>query len=261
VSMQVEALYTYPVKGCQALAHQSIAVNTKGLEGDRMFMVIDAHNVAVTLRERSEFLRVRPESRAGQTWIHAEGLAPYALPARAVGPRCEALLFEDHVVVAEDAPGSAWFSQLLATPVRLVSIAEGESRAASKRFPGHEVELTDAYPVTAVSTASLRELQTRVPTMTDLLQRFRANVVFSSDESFLEDRAPGLVLGDVSLKFAKRTSRCVIVDVHTQTFERGKQVLRELARFREEDNVVYFASNYLVQTPGRVGVGDRVEAR
>jgi uncharacterized protein len=252
-------ILVYPIKGCMPLVVDRWSVEARGLAHDRTFMVIDGAGNALTLRETPELLRIVPTLEGDAIVLTASGHPPLPLPEAGVGTHLRSLLFEEYVDVARSSEGSKWVSAVLGRDLSLVSRARSYARKPSSRFPGEEVELVDVYAVTILSTASLRVLEDRGLPRTGLLERFRPNLLVDADQAFWEDAPRTLTIGTAQLSFAKRTSRCMVVNVDPTTGNSSPETLKALAVFRTEDQKTYFAGNYLVRTPGTLRVANHIQ--
>jgi uncharacterized protein len=258
---QVDALTLYPVKGCGALSVAHAQITPTGLLNDRAWMLVDAECNAITLRENTDLVRIRPVQEGATITMHAEGTSPLLLRSEHAGSHFTVTLFEHTLEVVRDEEGSAWFSEVLRQPVSLVQRSPAHPRPSSKSFPGHFVDFADVYPVTVLSRASVDALATQAQLTSDLnlLERFRANIILRDTLPFAEDEAQQLEFeSGATLSFAKRTARCVVVNVAQDTGKTSARTLKALARLRAHENNVYFASSYLVQKLGTICVGDAV---
>jgi uncharacterized protein len=258
---QVDALSIYPVKGCGALSLDRAVVLPTGLVNDRAWMLIDAERKAITQRENVSLTQVWPRLVGGELAMVAEGFEPLLLREDHQDARLSATLFEHTLETVRDDEGSNWFSEVLKQPISLVRRSPAHPRPTSKSFPGHFVDFADVYPVTVVSRSSVDSFaeQAHLTDDLNLLERFRANIVLRNTVPFAEDVALRLHFeSGAVLSFAKRTTRCVVVNVAQDTGKTSTRTLKALARLRADDNNVYFASSYLVETLGTICKGDTV---
>jgi uncharacterized protein len=255
----LRSIFVYPIKGCKPLVVDAWSVQARGLAHDRTFMVVDPKGNALTLRETPELLRIVPLCEGDNISLTALGHPSMRLPEAGDGPVARSLLFEEYVDVARSSEGSTWVSAVLGREVSLVSRARSYARKPSSRFPTDEVELVDVYAVTILSTASLQELQRRGLPREGLLERFRPNLLVDTDEAFWEDEPWALSIGTAQLSFAKRTSRCMVVNVDPGTGQSAPDTLKTVAAFRTEDQKAYLAGNYVVRGTGSIRIGDTFE--
>jgi uncharacterized protein len=91
------------------------------------------------------------------------------------------------------------------------------------------------------------------------MDRFRPNIVVSSQEPFEEDQWGELEAGSALLRGAKACDRCAVPTVDQATGERtGSEPIRTLASYRRFGDGVYIGQNFTVRRPGRISVNDLV---
>ena len=93
------------------------------------------------------------------------------------------------------------------------------------------------------------------------MARFRPNLVVDGDEPFAEDAWTGVTVGDVRLRLAKPTDRCVMTTIDLASLATSKEPVRTLARHRLVDHKTMFAISLIPETTGTVRVGDPVTVR
>lgn len=188
-----------------------------------------------------------------------------AAPLRAVAVwRSEGLLAED----CGDA-AAAWLGTVLQLKCRLVRIGEKFRRPVLKKAgqPGDIFSFADGAPILVTSEASLADLNARIAANAGEpvpMDRFRPNLVIADCPAFAEDGWPRIRLGDVVLRQAGKSDRCIMTTTDQLTGVRGKEPLRTLATFRRdpaEPSSVYFGANFINESKrGTVRVGAKIEA-
>jgi uncharacterized protein YcbX len=68
-------------------------------------------------------------------------------------------------------------------------------------------------------------------------------------------------MGAISFRGPKRCERCVITSIDPETGQAGKEPLRTLAKYRQEDSKVWFGMNLIHDNTGTLHVGDPVEVQ
>jgi uncharacterized protein YcbX len=107
-----------------------------------------------------------------------------------------------------------------------------------------------------ISEASIQDLNTRLvadgfPEIDE--SRFRPNIVLTDCESYAEDTAGRLYIGDdVVIRAVKKCSRCMVIDTDQTSGELGRGVLATLAKYRRDGKKVFFGMNYVVEKPGSI---------
>lgn len=271
MTITVQQLACYPVKGCAGVALDSARVTTTGLEHDRTFMVVDAaHGTFRSQRTHPAMAALRAEvlDSGAVLALSAEGAGPLRLDVVRDGPRREVSMFGKDLGPAVDQGDEAaqWFSDALGAPSRLVRVVPGFDRDGWGDTPG-KLNFADAHAVLVTSTASLAALNARIAARGDAapvpMARFRPNIVLTGeDEPHFEDRVARMSLGTVELAHSTRATRCNVTLVDQPSGRReGPEPLRTLATYRREPefgNKVSFGAKNAVVREGVVRVGDRV---
>ncbi len=252
----MESLAVYPVKSCAGVAVTTASVQTRGLESDRRWMIVDTEGRYITQREVGELARVQcqPDIMGIQ---FLEG--PLVREAEATS-ELDVTIWGDEVR-ARLAPESAsrWLSRRIGRSVRLVFMDAACRRPVDPVIgqTGDEVSFADGYPMLIASSSSLESLNARLPDPVSM-RRFRPNIVIEGAQPFAEDRWRTVRIGNVKIDLVKSCARCVVVDTDPDTGHRSKGVLREMATFRRAAGKVHFGQNAIPRGVGRISVGDRV---
>lgn len=262
MALRVAALHVYPVKSCAGIARSRFAVDARGPEDDRRWMVVDPDFRFVTQRECPAMALVRVEREGEALRLLADADAPLELPAAGCeGPRVDVVVWRDTCAAIDQGDEAArWLSERLARPVRLVRMADDtERRVNPLRSPEYAVTgFADGYPFLLIGEASLDDLNRRLPEPLPM-DRFRPNVVVSGSEPYAEDTWRRIRIGALELEFAKPCGRCAITTTDQATAARGKEPLRTLARYRRLDDEAVFGSNFVHRAQGAIAVGDAIE--
>ena len=225
--MHVEQLWRYPVKAIGGERLTAAAVETLGVEGDRVLGVHD---------ERDNDL----------TWA---GAHPKLMQMRAVtvGAGLAELILPDDERFRSDAPDA---------DSRLSSALQAKVKLVGRRPDRPDTALH------VLTTTSLHTLGAALPESTIDVTRFRPNLVLdgASDEpgtGYPEHGWVGrrMAIGALRLRFTEGCDRCVVITKETPTVPHDRAVLRWVARELGNTLGVYAA----VEAPGYVRVGD--EAR
>jgi uncharacterized protein len=256
--VRISGLFIYPIKACGGIALERSRVVARGLELDRRYMLIDRDGTFITQREVPKLCLVATALDASDFVLSAPGQADLAVSQLAAGnANVTCQVWGDTSSAVLHAEGSRWFSQYLGDEVRLVYMPDTATRAVNPKRarPGDLVSFADAYPLLAISEASLGDLNTRLAAPVEM-RRFRPNLVLSECQPFAEDRLTTFSIGDVSFRAAKRCERCTVTTIDPDSAERGKEPLRTLAQYRQEDGKVWFGMNLIHDGPGELRVGD-----
>lgn len=219
----VAALRRYPVKSMGGESLDSVALDRRGLAGDRWYAVVDSDGRLASGKDSRRFRR-------------RDGVFGYTA---ATGGQ--------HVVVSGagaswhvgDASLDAHLSRTLGAPVRVA--------------PEADVPHQDMGGVSLIGTATLRWCAERWGGSADP-RRIRANVVLETDEPFEEDRWAGSVLdvGSAFLRVTQSIPRCRMIDIVQDGVVPGTHWLKPLATGRDLFLGIYAD----VERPGVMAVGD-----
>ena len=165
---------------------------------------------------------------------------------------CEAIVFE---------PSGEWLSRALGRRGWLVYMPEDVLRPVNPKYAraGDVVSFADAYPVLAVGQGSLDDLNARLEAPVTV-KRFRPNIVVAGGAPFVEDTWDTVRIGERRFRGVKRCDRCTIVTIDPDAPLEGNRVepLRTLAKYRSQDNRVWFGMNLVPDDVGPLRVGDAV---
>lgn len=278
--MRLLQLNVHPLKSGAVRSVDSAQVLPRGLADDRSWMLVDAEGRLVSARELHRTFRVvadtpttAPEvTSALRLRVADRSDLPdldLAVPqGDPVGVRLHSLELTG-VPVPE---ATSWLAEALGRDdVRLVWCDAPERRSLQAGFAatGDHTAYADAFPVTVVTLASLRQLNDwiveRALEMGEEapdplpVERFRANLVLDGEEPFAEDRWTSLDIGGVRFRVAKPTSRCVMTTINLRTLDTAAEPIRTLARHRRFDGKTKFAAHLVPETTGRISVGDDVQ--
>ena len=264
---RLAAIAVYPLKSAAGVALEACRVESRGLAGDRRWMVTDPAGRCLTAREHPCLVLVRTRTVAGGLLLEAPERAPITVPCATseAGRRLRAVtLWSDGCDAVDSGDEAAsWFEDLLGTPVRLVEMTEECLRPADPDVarPGDLVSFADGYPVLLTGRASLEALNARLGNATSM-RRFRPNLVVEGAPPFAEDHWWRVRIGEVELEGAENSERCAFptIDPDTGVKDPGREPMRTLATFRRRpEGGVFFGQNLIPRTLGTVRVGDPVE--
>ena len=261
--MKVESLHIYPVKGLRGTDLQESALEARGLTHDRRWMLVDATGKFITQREQPKLATLSAEITGdGLRISNDSGSITIARPAAA--ERLPVVLWkqplEGHPAATE---ADTWFSDFLGLPCRLVYQGDLPRPASEQYAPGASVSYADGFPLLVTVTASLDDLNRRMPQPLPM-NRFRPNIVISGAPAWAEDGWKKIRIGNVTLDIVKPCTRCVVTttDQHTGAKE-SNEPLNTLKTFRLLRSPgltgVVFGQNAVPSITGMVKVGDTVE--
>ncbi len=196
--MGVLAIWRYPIKAMLGELVRAVAIGARGCEGDRRWVVVDAHSGERIANKRGP---TDPRLRACRAQLLGEGDA--APPVRVTVPDGTALV---------GAEIEAALSDLLERPVRL----ERCDAPADGRF-GTTGAFHDLAPIHLVTAGTLAHLRAVAPESDWDVRRFRPNLVLDdgavAGDGFTEDALLGASLrarSGLTLTVGLPTPRCVV---------------------------------------------------
>ena len=224
----VLTLWRYPVKSLLGERCERLALDARGVEGDRLYAIRDAGGKFGSGKSTRRFRRI--DGLFEFSAVYEDGVPVITFP-------------DGRRLRGDDATIHHALSAALGQPVTL-------AREAA-------ISHLDAGPVHLLTTASLAWLGDRLPQTRLDERRFRPNVVIGAPGARLLERewlGRTLALGDVRLAVREPAERCVMVDFAQAELPEDPRVLRTIAQAAGSDFGVY--ADVLVL--GRIGVGDEL---
>lgn len=269
--IRLSQMFIYPIKACAGVAVESARVTERGLENDRLFMVVDQTGRSVNQKKQPRLTLVRPSfDEQGRLYLEAPGMEPFVHEVKKWGTKqtvthmtatCDGIDQGDEI--------ADFFASFLGIPdLRLVRMREGFVRKVENKYvkPGlFQTSFSDAYPFLLVSEASLGELSDKTGKELEV-SRFRPNIVVSGEglKPFLEDSWKKLAIGEkATFEIPKSCIRCkvVTVDPSTGVLDEKNQPTEALKTFRSFRKAVVFGQNMVPTHRHRVvhlKIGDEV---
>lgn len=223
--VQVAGVWRYPVKSMGGEALEQVALDARGLAGDRWFAVEDGDGHFASGKNTTRFRRRDPvfeyaarTTPAGIMVAGPEGEWPVGAPAL-----------------------DATLSGRMGVPVTVAA--------------EHAVPHQDQGQVSLVGTATLGWCAEQWEIDADP-RRLRVNLLVETDEPFVEEIWAGraLEIGDARLTVVERVPRCRMIDVEQVGVAARGRWLKPLGRVRDTCIAMYAD----VARPGVVRLGDEV---
>lgn len=261
--MHVSRLYLHPIKSCAPLSVERMAVRPRGPQGDRRWMLVDGDGRFVTGRKIAAMVRLRAVPVEGGLRLGwDEDAIEVAAPAGEHG-RCAVTVWKSEVDAAlADPAASAWISQRLGLPLRLVHLDGKAERWANpeRAGPGQPVSFADGYPYLLFGESAVDAVNARIDPPVSA-ESFRPNIVIAGNAAHEEDGWRRLRIGGVLFRQTKPCVRCVFTTVDPQRGERRAdgQPLKALKDYRLGEDGVLFGINLVAENVGTIALGDTVE--
>jgi uncharacterized protein len=228
----VTDLHVYPVKSCRGTRVDEAEMATTGLDGDRMFQVVDPDGNPITQRQRPAMATIRPTLISGGLRLEADGASPIEIERPTTNDANANSLIGVAVEVADAGEAAAgWLTDLLGQPCRLVALTDDSDCYLPFGELRTPLSWADAAPVLIANTASLDWLVAR-STETFTMDRFRPNITVDAGAAWVEDTWSEFTVGDASALLPLPWPRCAVPQVDQTTGERHKEPARVLKQHR-----------------------------
>jgi uncharacterized protein YcbX len=261
--MQLSNIHVYPVKSTAPMERTEARVESRGLEHDRRWMIVDASGRFLTGREIARLTLIRTQPVADGLVLDAPDMPTLKVGFADTDATIPVTVWDSHVDArAMGGRAAAWLGEFLGRPARLVHMGDGATRTitSSRAQPGDDVSFADAFPLLLISHAALDGLNARLDRPVSML-RFRPNLVIDGVPAHAEDGWKRIRIGEVEFDVAKACTRCVFTTVDPALGERDPdgEPLRTLIAYRRTPEGVTFGQNLIPRSTGTVRIGDRVE--
>jgi uncharacterized protein len=224
----VAELWRYPVKSMGGEICAALAVEPRGVIGDRRWAVVDADGKLGSGKNTRRFRRI-------------DGLLDCT--ARLDGDVPVMRFPDGHEVSAQNDAGD----EALRSFLRRRDVSLSIETAVAHH---------DAAPLHLITDASISAVRRRVDDAAVDVRRFRPNIVVDTGlpPGFPEDAWIGrrIQIGEVVVEVTEGTERCVMTNAAQPGLERSHQVLTEIASANDLDLGVYAT----VVRPGLIRRGD-----
>ncbi|PQA87030.1 MOSC domain-containing protein [Marinicaulis flavus] len=246
-------------------------LETRGLENDRRWMVIDAAGNFMTQRKRPLLATIAARITENGLSLSVDGGGVLDVARPDAARRRDVVVWDSTVSAACAAPpASAFLSDILGEEAHLVFMDDEARRMKDSMWtPSPEpVSFADAFPVLVTSTGSLAALNRDIEAHGGAavpMARFRPNIVVDCDEDWPEDNWRRLKIGGVELDLVKPCDRCIVTTTDQRSGARmGPEPIASLARIHRSTDPrikgVIFGMNAAPRALGDIAVGDSVEA-
>jgi hypothetical protein len=243
-----------PVKALRLSHPEEAELTVGGIPADRRFYLIDEDGGLFDASDLGALMQVIPDYDSGADRLR--------------------LSFPDGSVVedAADRLAGAITTDFFGRTVE-GDLLEGTFAAALSAFAGRPLRLArvtrdgdgqDVYPLTIVSSESIRDLGLRGDRADLDARRFRINLEIKGAEPYEEDSWDGglVRIGEATIRVRGQIPRCVVTTLAPETGDKDFGTLTQLARYRPRiggRGGLPFGMYAEVERAGRVRIGDRVE--
>ncbi len=259
---RLSGLFRYPLKSAAALPAAEAPVESRGLAGDRRWLVCDANGRFITGRSHPRLSQIRAESGPDGLQLAAPGRTPIRVDPGRLERSWTVNVWKQPVqALAGDAEADAWLSAHLDSAVHLAYMPDSSHRPVDPRYAreGDQVSFADGFPLLLLGQASVDELNRRLVRPVTAMN-FRPNLVIAGIPAHAEDGWQRVRIGEVEFEVVKACTRCIFVNVDPATAvpDPDGEPLRTLGSYRRTDQGIVFGQNLIPRSTGRLRLGDAV---
>lgn len=274
MSIEVAALYTYPIKGCAAVPHQSVDVTETGLAYDRQWMLVDADNNFLSQRDHPDLANIEARVNGDELEVNIPYFPAFSVNISVPSGRKvrEVNVFgKIGKAVSQGEYAAQMFGYYLGKGVQLVRVVEPRRIEPNRQIDGmtSQIGFADGFPMLLTNEASLDDLNAGLPSPITM-DRMRPNIVLRGDilPAYDEDYIRRLRIGNMSAAIVKGCARCAVPNVNqlTGSTDPGSPVTTALSKNRYGIDPavgkpgVFFGQNliHLAEEGLQISVGDEV---
>lgn len=260
----ISQINIYPIKSLGGISLKEAKTESRGLQFDRRWMLVDSDGCFMTQRVFPEMALLQAGLSDGELKVShkIKNVSTLRLSINSSKEELLSVRIWDDTVEAAAVSDEAdeWFSSMLNKSCRLVHMPDKTKRKVDAKYANNNeiVSFADAFPFLLIGEESLKDLNGRLKEKLPM-NRFRPNFVFSGGEAFEEDSWKRFRAGTSVFNVVKPCLRCVITTTDQETGQRGKEPLSTLASYRNVDGKVMFGQNLTHESNGIIKVGDEIE--
>ncbi|XP_062987312.1 molybdenum cofactor sulfurase [Elgaria multicarinata webbii] len=276
-------IYLYPIKSCATFEVRHWPIGNQGLLYDRSWMVANQNGVCITQKQEPRLCLIQPMIDLEQNVmiIKAEGMEPISVTLEessgSLTEICQSKVCSHRVQTYDCGERVAdWFSEFLGRQCRLIRQSSDFKRNANKKDEkgGASAEVASLSLVNEaqyllINRKSIAQLRDQVVARLgesllpdELIYRFRANIVISTNEPFEEDLWDEIAIGTLYFKVMGPCHRCLVICIDQRTGQRNKEFLQSLAAIKDrKTNFGIYLMNHpgtASSSPGGLSVGSQV---
>ncbi len=260
MDIKLEEINIYPIKSMGKISLKESKALIRGFEYDRRMMLVDREGQFLSQRRIPEMARFKI-SIDENGFIVQYDLDNIRIPFKLSSEKTRKVTVWDDRIDAPEADNhyNRWFSDHLDQECYLVFMDKISKRPIDPKYAVHNehVSFADGFPYLITGTESLVDLNQKLETPVPM-DRFRPNIVITTDVPFKEDDLNHFYIGEAIFKRVKPCSRCIITTTDQSTGIRSREPLKTLSEYRSIDQKVLFGQNLICLREGRVKTGDNL---
>lgn len=234
--ISVKEITQYPVKSLAGIPVNSAILSTKGLEGDRSWIIVDNNHRFITQRKIPQLATLKVKQHSSGITLSAASLDEIRVPNPDPDAELSKVTIWKDTCTAQrtDKTISEWLREFtgLHSPLHLMKFAPNTQRAKQReRFGHHSTQFADAAPFLICNQDSLGPLNQALVQQgfsAIHINRFRANIVIQGLPAFSEHQYTRLCSshGTYEFRLCDPCQRCAVITVDQCTGEKDlEQVL------------------------------------
>ncbi len=258
--IRVSSALIYPVKSCGGLSQSEAVAGPEGLLFDRTWRIVDENGDTLTQPACPRLALIRVEFKGSCLALRFADqpdclLVPMSRSATEPEP---VRMSESRLGIDAGDNAAKWLSTVLDIKCRLMRIIPSPAPLLIPAEKSRSERLFVGYPILIISDASLVDLNARLETGV-FMNRFRPNLILSGGKPYQEEGWKRIRIGDLTLQASDKCGRCATVLIDQEHGMRsGKEPLRELSKYRRENNEVIFGRYYTPENAGVIAIDDKV---
>uniref|UniRef100_A0A8C3WWB0 Molybdenum cofactor sulfurase n=1 Tax=Catagonus wagneri TaxID=51154 RepID=A0A8C3WWB0_9CETA len=281
----VTNLFVYPIKSCAAFEVTRWPLGNQGLLYDRSWMVVNHNGICLSQKQEPRLCLIQPviDLQRRVMVIRAPGMEPIEVPLEENSKRaqiCQSKVCADRVTTYDCGEKiSGWLSRFFGRPCHLIKQSSDFQRNPRRRCGKDQSACTTAVlslvneaQYLLINRSSVLELQRQLSTsgengkeelfpMTELISRFRANIIMNGTRAFEEEKWDGISVGSLCFQVLGPCHRCQMICINQQTGQRNQDVFQKLSESRERKvnfGVYLMHSSLDLSSPCYLSVGSQV---
>lgn len=269
MEVTITGLYHYPIKSCAGVGLHQCSFTTRGLTGDREWVIIDDEGFFISQRKYPGLALVRVRRTSlGELTLHYTGTdrkldpCPVPMPHDSAPPERVRIWKDQAPARFATKEVGEWLTVALKAQQRLTlaQFYRGGVRAPGqpKRFGANTTFFADASPFLFVNALSLHTLNVSLELqgLPEIdVRHFRPNVVVSGLPGFAEHHIKSLrhITTGARFSFVDPCQRCAVISVDPDTGERMADAvpfkqLTQLNPMPNNDQAPAFGMNTVLST-------------
>lgn len=267
MTLQVSQLIIYPVKSLAGISLETSKVESRGLQHDRRWMLVNAQHGHLTQRQHPVMALLQPGIQGDTLHIrhkHKPELNISFEMGAHLSERLSVTVWDDTCEAYEVSESvSKWFGDILGISCKLVYMPDDSIRPTDQEFSAtaaDKVSFADGYPILIFDEASMDQLHKKsgedIPD-----NRFRGNIIFKGGHAHIEDELKRFSINEIDFHGAKTCTRCIMTTIDQDTAKGGQEPLKTLATYRKIDNKIKFGQNVIPLQEGTISVGDEIAVK